>query len=319
MRDMADLNFNPSASGAAGTLENLAQWGADELLALLVASEDRAPRAAIEECACRGITMVERLTALVERKEFWDEDSSGGTWWMRLHVAMILGLIPDEGAGRLLVHLMERLERAGDDDAQDWLAGYWPSLMRNKPAACDPLLLELAMRRECDWYMRIQAIETLTARAAWRDPGALETTLDWAAKVAEDDTEDLMLRLPIGSLLLDFPRPRHQKLIEALFEKQDSWTLQFSLEDIERAYLRRADRPEWRSFDDPWAFYSLEQVAEREQRRQEEHSMDADRTLVHNHGWQTYVRDAPKTGRNDPCPCGSGKKYKKCCLVKEEG
>jgi SEC-C motif-containing protein len=22
---------------------------------------------------------------------------------------------------------------------------------------------------------------------------------------------------------------------------------------------------------------------------------------------------APKVGRNDPCPCGSGKKYKKCC------
>ena len=22
-----------------------------------------------------------------------------------------------------------------------------------------------------------------------------------------------------------------------------------------------------------------------------------------------------KTGRNEPCPCGSGKKYKKCCLV----
>lgn len=25
-----------------------------------------------------------------------------------------------------------------------------------------------------------------------------------------------------------------------------------------------------------------------------------------------------KTGRNDPCPCGSGKKYKKCCLVSAE-
>jgi SEC-C motif-containing protein len=24
-------------------------------------------------------------------------------------------------------------------------------------------------------------------------------------------------------------------------------------------------------------------------------------------------RDQPKVGRNDPCPCGSGKKYKKCC------
>ena len=26
-----------------------------------------------------------------------------------------------------------------------------------------------------------------------------------------------------------------------------------------------------------------------------------------------YRREAPKVGRNDPCPCGSGKKYKKCC------
>ncbi|MDP6633708.1 MAG: preprotein translocase subunit SecA [Phycisphaerae bacterium] len=27
----------------------------------------------------------------------------------------------------------------------------------------------------------------------------------------------------------------------------------------------------------------------------------------------TITRDVPKVGRNDPCPCGSGKKYKKCC------
>ena len=28
----------------------------------------------------------------------------------------------------------------------------------------------------------------------------------------------------------------------------------------------------------------------------------------------TTIRNTePKVGRNDPCPCGSGKKYKKCC------
>ena len=27
---------------------------------------------------------------------------------------------------------------------------------------------------------------------------------------------------------------------------------------------------------------------------------------------KTFRRDMPKVGRNDPCPCGSGKKYKKC-------
>ncbi|MCJ7803036.1 MAG: preprotein translocase subunit SecA [Desulfobacterales bacterium] len=32
----------------------------------------------------------------------------------------------------------------------------------------------------------------------------------------------------------------------------------------------------------------------------------------------TVRRDGKKVGRNDPCPCGSGKKYKRCCLPKEE-
>ncbi len=32
---------------------------------------------------------------------------------------------------------------------------------------------------------------------------------------------------------------------------------------------------------------------------------------------ETYRRPNPKVGRNDPCPCGSGKKYKKCCGSKE--
>jgi SEC-C motif domain protein len=32
----------------------------------------------------------------------------------------------------------------------------------------------------------------------------------------------------------------------------------------------------------------------------------------HRHG-KTAARDTPKPGRNAPCPCGSGKKWKKCC------
>jgi len=27
---------------------------------------------------------------------------------------------------------------------------------------------------------------------------------------------------------------------------------------------------------------------------------------------ETFVRSSQKIGRNDPCPCGSGKKYKQC-------
>ena len=36
-------------------------------------------------------------------------------------------------------------------------------------------------------------------------------------------------------------------------------------------------------------------------------------------GGVTYRREEPKVGRNDPCPCGSGKKHKKCCANLSEG
>jgi tetratricopeptide (TPR) repeat protein len=38
----------------------------------------------------------------------------------------------------------------------------------------------------------------------------------------------------------------------------------------------------------------------------------ADRASLH----ASFLGASKKVGRNDPCPCGSGKKYKKCCLAK---
>ena len=34
---------------------------------------------------------------------------------------------------------------------------------------------------------------------------------------------------------------------------------------------------------------------------------------------QPLKKDEGKVGRNDPCPCGSGKKFKKCCQLKTGG
>lgn len=36
---------------------------------------------------------------------------------------------------------------------------------------------------------------------------------------------------------------------------------------------------------------------------------------AHHHKPHPVVRETPKIGRNDPCHCGSGKKFKKCCGV----
>jgi len=37
------------------------------------------------------------------------------------------------------------------------------------------------------------------------------------------------------------------------------------------------------------------------------------KSQAHSQPGGTVLREVPKTGRNDPCHCGSGKKYKKCC------
>jgi uncharacterized protein YecA (UPF0149 family) len=41
--------------------------------------------------------------------------------------------------------------------------------------------------------------------------------------------------------------------------------------------------------------------------------LDYDFTPPYKPPVQPVIRDTPKVGRNDPCPCGSGKKFKKCC------
>lgn len=36
----------------------------------------------------------------------------------------------------------------------------------------------------------------------------------------------------------------------------------------------------------------------------------------HHHAGETIHNPLREVGRNDPCPCGSGEKFKKCCLKK---
>jgi len=57
----------------------------------------------------------------------------------------------------------------------------------------------------------------------------------------------------------------------------------------------------------------------------DEHKVHHERSRFQRHGGRWYYVDGqlpkpvtqrnegPKVGRNDPCPCGSGKKFKKCC------
>lgn len=154
--------------------------------------------------------------------------------------------------------------------------------------------------------------DCVLADAADSGTDALEHAVDWLARMCGDDSEHADFRIVAGSTLLDLPRERHRPVMEALADLQaPALPSDYTRDDIEQAF-EVGDRPEWERFRDPWRFYDPDEI-ERRQARWLREAEDRER-YVPNRKVQTYRRESPKTGRNDPCPCGSGRKYKKCCL-----
>jgi hypothetical protein len=305
--------------------ERLAALEPAALIDLMLADEDRVPRAVIDACARRGDEMAAALQDLAERP--WAEPETHGAWWLRLHAVMILGLIPSEQAGLLLARFMRRMSEAEDVELQDWLGGHWPALFANKPSTVLPALRDLCGDRTLHWDVRTDAMDAVVASAKRRGSETLDEALAWLARFAGDEEEEWDLRLWCGDTLLDFPRPQYRALLEDLAARQRGFGMDFSGEDVEEAYAVLQDAPDWREHEDPWAFYHPEAIAARQEDwAREDAEENADETddvddldddLLFDEPALPYIRPAPKVGRNDPCPCGSGKKYKKCCLLKE--
>jgi hypothetical protein len=221
----------------------------------------------------------------------------------------------------VLVELMRGLGRSGDDGMMEWLSGYWPALFANKPAGLADALREQVTDGSCDPYLRTEAAETVVALASRDGAAAVEAALDWAAEVAANEQQDWALRLGLGNLLLDFPRDRHRALIDDFVARQRGLGKRFDADDVETAYARGEDEPEWHRFADPWRFYEPEAIAARQKCWADEDRKRAQAnryTSQHALGSRLvpFVRAESKVGRNEPCPCGSGRKYKKCCMGK---
>jgi hypothetical protein len=314
--------------------EYLAELSPSKLTDILIEGQDRVPRNVIDTCVRCGDAMTEYLRQLHEDDFLWldnenePEEIADGIWWLRLHAAMILGQIPSEQAGLLLVEFMRRMSLKDDENLQDWLAGQWSALFLNKPISVLPALRTLCEDRGMDWYMRSNALDPLIAAASRQGGDALEQALAWLAKIAGDESEDREFRLNTAALLLHFPRPQYRQLLEELAALQSGWGIHFDRQSIEQAYAGKYLPPEWERFKTPLKFYEPEAITQRQIRWREEDEKERQLILSGNADYpndpydpyyynEPYLRTEPKIGRNDPCPCGSGKKYKKCCLEKE--
>jgi uncharacterized protein YecA (UPF0149 family) len=290
---------------------------------------DRLPRVAVDECVRRGPVLVPRLHALLRDTDLRAPDLDDGDWWAVLHAIFILGALDGREAAEALLAALQLRRRDPDNHLWEWLAGRWPALFRNKREHVAAALTELAQDRTADPYLRHDAQECLleAAHAAGAQP--LEALLDQLEQRLADPAEDQDLRELTGHLLLDFPRARHRPALEGVAldqERTRQWGRAFDRQDVARSFAAGEDRPPWERFADYLAFYNPHAVHRRQIRWRKEDAGDfdeedagfADDDLFGDQEMlpEPYVRPVPKIGRNDPCPCGSGKKYKKCCMDK---
>lgn len=306
------------------TPDDLEALSPDALIELLTRDEDRVPRVLIEACAARGDTLFDRLEEILAHGRGWSEDATDGDWWLLLHAVMILGLIPGSRAGRLLIAYIRKTDAVEDHALQEWFCNDLPALFANKPAEVIGLVRELASDQTLDWYVRISAQDVLLAQA--HAAGTLERELDAVAAIAASEEEEWTLRMLCAQHLVDFPRERHRALLMDLARREKDHGRTLGAEEIDEAYAAGVDRPEWAERGDPWAFYDAQAIAERQQRwakeaedalargGYDEDDQDDDGGDWSDERVETYVRPGPKVGRNDLCPCGSGRKYKRCCM-----
>ena len=297
----------------------------DELMADLTEHEDRVPRILIDECIRRGEAFIPRLRAYVADDHLWSGACSSGEWWAILHAAFILGALPGREAADTLLLVFGKMRSHPDDDLWDWLGNHWPILFQNKREHAAAGLEAMACDRDGPAVMRYEAWAALLEAGQAAGPQAFETVLDRLAQVATDAREDDFMLGLVGFLLLDFPRERHRPLLENLareFERTKTWGRPFGLSDVERAFAKGGEPPPWERHRDYLRFYNPAEIRRRQQRWHEEDQRSTRRAAINDRSdrepvEEPYIRPVPKIGRNDPCPCGSGKKYKKCCLGTE--
>ena len=294
--------------------------GMDEqaLFALVIGNDDRLPLEVVHTCAEREEEMVPLLHKHLDTDTHWSSEANDGDWWGLLHAVFILGLIPGEASARALLKGFRRITYDRNNNLTDWFSGYWPALCRNKTEYTTSPMRQIAEDKELDWYPRSHAVQCVIADASEGEPARLEDAIDWLAALCADASQNPEFRIISAHSLLDQPRERHRQLMEDLVYLQDpgSWLgNSFSRDDIDRAFAR-CDKPEWTRFTNPWHFYNPEEIQRRQQRWLKEAKMQEQKpqSMDYQGPVETYVRTQPKIGRNAPCPCGSGKKYKKCCM-----
>ena len=210
--------------------------------------------------------------------------------WAPLHAWRALGQLQAEEAAAPLVRLFEQFE---DDD---WLPTELPSVFSMIGAGAIPALADFLADRKVGESCR-NSVPDCLARIAEDHPGRQQECIGILVRQLERyGSNGPTLNAVLISSLIDLHAVDAIGPIRKAFSAERvDLTVAGDVEDVEIELglrtIRSTPRPDLRPF------HNLSYLRDALSRR-----------LVRE------PRRVAKIGRNDPCPCGSGRKFKKCCL-----
>ena len=164
---------------------------------------------------------------------------------------------------------------------------------------------------EVDWI-----VDQVLPAAAEADRSEMSQVLaEIAAAVAPAPAEDPDDEEPVSVEELDLaqlqqslpPGVDMQQVEEMLRSPQGALLADFSAFCQERGFDGEPDEAEMRALHEEW----LQTPRPALEGKKPADVLEGGRLFPSK--VETFRRETPKVGRNDPCPCGSGKKFKRCC------
>lgn len=293
----------------------------ESLIKLLFTEADRLPRGVVDEFVRRGERMIKPLNDIVSKESHWT--SSMPEWWAVVHAVFILGAIDTKEA---VLPLIRALRWAEAYDV-DWIITALPSIFGKIGIPAMDELKKIAKDKANDWKVKTSAAMGLAAITI-NHPEVEDDIFPLIHSLLTDTEEDINLKGCVGNVLLDFARSEYKESLLAFCEEEkkaeektgedEFKILAFDEEDVKEV-VSTHEKTLYHYTEDWLSFYDEDEIKSRQERwrREEEEEEEELEYLKEDEEFlEPFTPEKRKPGRNEPCPCGSGKKYKKCCMNK---
>jgi hypothetical protein len=257
-----------------------------------------------------------------------------GDWRLPTFAFYILAELKAPRAHEYLLRALRLSTKDIDFLLDDALCEDWPDLLLTTFTGNLAPLKSIVTDSSLDEIARGTALETIASLIHHQIIGRDETE-HWLASLFDSlEKTTNYVWIALVQSIADLRMTSLMPMVRAAFQQNLVDQAYISLEDIEKIAAGGNPWSEWSDTYEPefhhpvanapeilrdWHYFSEdynEEDAEDEDEMQDDDFLDDPSHLPPTPAWQQLAPEyipAPKIGRNEPCPCGSGKKYKKCC------